>query len=66
MTNRSPFALIAALLLLALAAVALYRLIFYFEITIGDTHVGQTSTFFVFVICAGLSLALLKGQRVDR
>lgn len=52
--------LIAALAFLAIAAAGLYRLLFGFEITIGGTQVGQTSTLFVFVAAAAMSLIFLR------
>ena len=60
--NRAA-TLIGALVFLAIAAAALYRLLFGFEITLGGMQVGQTSTFFVFVTSAALSLILLRGMR---
>jgi hypothetical protein len=53
--------LIAALAFVALAAAALYRLLVGFELKIGGAEVGQTSTFFVFVGAAAMSLIFLRG-----
>jgi len=61
-TNRIA-TLTGALVFLCLAGLALYRLLFGFRITIGGEEVGQTSSFFAFVICAALSLILFRGGR---
>ena len=58
--HRLP-TLVAAAVFLAIAALALYRLLAGFPITIGGMEVGQTTSFFVFVICAALGLMLLRG-----
>ena len=55
--------LLAALIFLALAALALYRLLVGFPITIGGMEVGQASTFFVLVISLALSFMLFRGGR---
>ena len=52
MSGNRAVNLIAALLFLIVAAVALYRLLVFFPITIGGHEVGQTSSFFVFVMSA--------------
>lgn len=56
-------AFLGATVFLAIAAAALYRLLVGFNITLGGLEVGQTSTFFVFVACAALSLILFRGAR---
>lgn len=61
MSMQRTASLIGALVFLALAALALYRLMVGFHITIGDVEVGNTSTFFVLVICAALSLIFFRG-----
>jgi len=63
--NRAA-TMIGALVFLAIAAAALYRLLFGFEITLGGMQVGQTSTFFVFVASAALFLISLRGMRQVR
>jgi len=55
--------MIGALIFLAIAALALYRLMVGFPITIGSLQVGQTSTFFVFVVFAALSIMMFRGAR---
>ena len=57
--------LAGAIVFLVLAALALYRLIVGFPITIGGVAVGQVATFFVLVISAALSLMLFRGSRSD-
>ena len=59
--HRLP-TLVAAVVFLAIAALALYRLLVGFPITIGGMEVGQTTSFFVFVICTALALMLLRGR----
>jgi hypothetical protein len=63
MPSNKIGSLIGALIFLAIAALALYRLLVGFPISIGGEEVGQTSTFFVLVICLALSLMLFKGGR---
>jgi hypothetical protein len=63
MTSNRAASLIGAFIFLCIAALALYRLMVGFPITIGGMEIGQTSSFLVFVICAGLSVALFRGQR---
>jgi hypothetical protein len=54
--------LAGALVFLALAALALYRLLVGFPIMIGGVAVGQVATFFVLVASAALSLLLFRGS----
>jgi len=56
----------AGLVFLILAGIALYRLLFYFPITIGGAYVGQVASFFAFVVCAALALMLFVGRREPR
>lgn len=60
MSNRLVTSL-GALALLAIAALALYRLLVGFPITIGGQEIGQTTSFLVFVICTALALMLFRG-----
>ena len=53
--------LVGALAFLALALVALYRLLYYFPITIGGHQVGQTASFLGFAAFAALSLIMFRG-----
>ena len=48
---------------LLVALVALYRLLFWFPISFAGQPVGQVATFFVFVICAALSIIAFQGMR---
>lgn len=61
-SNRAA-ALIGAVVFLCLAAVALYRLLVGFPITIGGMQVGQTTSFLAFVAFAALALMLFRGAR---
>jgi hypothetical protein len=61
-TNRM-FTLIGAFIFLILAAVSLYRLLVWFPITIGGYAIGQTASFFAFVISVALCLILFRGAR---
>ena len=53
--------IVGAFAFLAIAALALYRLLAGFPITIGGVEIGQVSSFLVFVTCAALSLMLFRG-----
>lgn len=55
--------LLGALVFLAVAALALYRLLVGFPISIGGMEVGQTTTFFVLVMSLALSFMLFRGGR---
>jgi hypothetical protein len=59
-------ALAGGLIFLALAGLALYRLMVWFPITIGGHAIGQTATLFTFAICAALSLIMFQGLRGAR
>ena len=60
--NRAA-SIIGAVVFLCLAALALYRLMVGFPISIGGEEVGQTSTFLVLVVSAALALMLFRGER---
>ena len=62
MSGHRIATIVGAFAFLAIAALALYRLLAGFPITIGGVEIGQTSSFFVFVICAALALMLLRGS----
>ena len=57
-------ALIGAIIFLIVGGIAFYRLFVGFRFTIGDMEVGQTTTFFIFVVCAALSLMLFRQSAV--
>jgi len=61
MSGQRLISLFGAVVFLLVALVALYRLLHWFPITIGGMHVGQTASFFTFVACAALSMALFGG-----
>ena len=63
MPSNKIGSLLGALIFLAIAALALYRLLVGFPISIGGAEIGQTTTFFVLVICLALSLMLFRGGR---
>ena len=61
MSSNKLAAVTGALVFLILALVSLYRLLFWFPITIAGAQVGQTASFFAFVICIALSLIMFRG-----
>jgi hypothetical protein len=56
--------LLGGLIFLIIAGISLYRLLFWFPITIGEQRVGQVATFFVFVICGALCLIFFRGGAI--
>ena len=65
MSNNKLASLVGGIIFLALALLSLYRLLFWFPITIGNMHVGQTASFFAFVIFAALTLIMFRGSRAS-
>jgi hypothetical protein len=65
MSTNKLAAIAGAVVFLALALVSLYRLLFWFPITIGSQHVGQTSSFFAFVIFAALTMIMFRAIRAN-
>jgi len=63
MSSNKLVTFVAALVFLLLACVALYRLLFWFPIEIGGHAIGQTASFFAFVIFAALTLVLIRAAR---
>lgn len=61
MTSNRLASLAGGLIFLVLAAISLYRLLYWFPITIGGQQVGQTATFFALVISLALCLVLFRG-----
>ena len=61
MNSNRLATLVGALIFCLLAGVSLYRLLFWFPISIGGMEVGQTSSFFAFVIFAALALIMARG-----
>ena len=65
MPSNKLAALLGGLVFLALAVVSLYRLLFYFPITIGGHFIGQTVSFFGFVIFTALTLIMLRSLKTS-
>lgn len=63
MSMNRVASIVGALVFLCIAALALYRLMAGYPISIGGQEVGQTTSFFVLVICAALALILFMGDR---
>lgn len=63
MTSQRLASLVAALVFLAIAALALYRLLFWFPISVGGHEIGQTASFFTLAACAALSMIFFRGMR---
>jgi len=63
MSSNRTLSLIGALVFLCLAALALYRLLVGFPMTIGGMHIGQTMSFFALVAFAAISLILFRASR---
>ena len=58
----SKFANLAAGIIFAIVAgVCLYRLLFWFPITVGGQQVGQAATFLALAISVALAMVFLKG-----
>lgn len=63
MTGRKVLMLVAAVFFLLAGLAGFYRLMVGFPLSIAGAHLGQTSSFFVFVICVVLSLILFGEAR---
>lgn len=63
MSSQRLAALAGAFVFLVLALIALARLLVGFNMNIGGIHVGQTASFFAFVICAAIALILFRTGR---
>jgi hypothetical protein len=63
MATRKLVLSAAAIIFLLIAALALYRLLVGFPITIGGMEVGQTMSFFALVCGAALGLMLFNEAR---
>lgn len=53
--------LAAGIIFLIVAGISLYRLLFWFPITIGGQQVGQAATFLALAISAALCMVFLRG-----
>lgn len=60
-TKLSSFA--GGVVFLVIALVGLYRLMFWFPIVIAGERIGQTVSFFTFVIFTALSIVSFQGLR---
>lgn len=63
MASRKLVLTAAALVFLLIALCGLYRLLYWFPISIGGVEIGQVGSFFAIVIGAGLSLMLFSEAR---
>lgn len=63
MTGRKLFLLVAAVVFLLIGLAGFYRLMVGFPLSIGGAQLGQTSSFFVFIICVVISLILFNQAR---
>lgn len=63
MASRKLVLSTAALVFLLITAAALYRLLVGFPISLGGEEVGQTTTFFVLVCGAALTLMMFNEAR---
>jgi hypothetical protein len=63
MPSNKLASLVGALVFLVLALISLYRLLFWFPISIAGEQVGQTASFFAFVIFAALTLIMFRASR---
>lgn len=58
--------LIGGVIFLIVAGVSLYRLLYWFPITIGGQQVGQAATFLVLAISAALCMVFLRAGMVSK
>ena len=63
MSGRKLLSIVGALIFLILAGACLYRLLVGIPITIGGHMIGQTVSFFGFVIFLAISLILFRAAR---
>ena len=63
MSSHRLAAFAGGLVFLCLALIGLYRLLFWFPITVAGQQVGQTMSFFAFVIFLVLSLISFQAVR---
>ena len=61
MNSQRLVSLVGAIVFLIIAAISLYRLLFYFEIMIGSHRIGQVATFFALVISIAISMIMFRG-----
>ena len=65
MSGRKLLSIVGALVFLLLAGACLYRLLIGIPITIGGQMIGQTVSFFGFVIFLAISLILFRAVRAS-
>ena len=63
MFGRSALMFLAAVFFLVIGLGGFYRLMFGYEITLGSHHIGHVSSYLVFVVCIGLSIALFRESK---
>ena len=63
MSGRKLFMLVAAIFFLLLGLAGFYRLMVGYPISLGGHAVGQTASFFVFVVCVALSIVLFRESK---
>lgn len=61
MSSNRLASLAGGIIFLVVAAISLYRLLYWFPITIGGQQVGQAATFFSLAISAALCLVFFRG-----
>ena len=61
MSSNRLASLAGGIIFLVLAGICLYRLLFWFPITIGGQQVGQAATFLALAISAALCLVFFRG-----
>lgn len=63
MTGRKTMMLLGGTFFLLVGLAGFYRLMFGWEIWIGREHIGHVSSYLVFVVCVGLSIALFRASK---
>jgi high-affinity Fe2+/Pb2+ permease len=66
MSSNRLASLAGGIIFLVLAGLCLYRLLYWFPITIGGQQVGQAATFLALAISAALCMVFLRGSRASR
>ena len=61
MSSNRLASLAGGIVFLVVAGICLYRLLFWFPITIGGQQVGQAATFLALAISAALCLVFFRG-----
>jgi hypothetical protein len=65
MSSNRLASLAGGIIFLILAGVCLYRLLYWFPVTIGGQQVGQAATFLALAISAALCMVFLRGSRAS-